>query len=178
MQVSRVSIREDFKDELLSALNKTQEKTRRVIKQDIENYKLALDSLRQKEDRAYDHYDSGAIDRETYNQQRKRFQNEQVQYTALMEKAQLMINDAAGETVKSILQLATNAESLWKRRTPEERRVFLDKLLSNPVLDGTTVRYEIIKPLRVLGEMKEDQNWRRGEEWSRSLRKVLNKHRN
>ena len=91
-------------------------------------------------------------------------QDEQVHYTALMEKAQLMINDAAGESVKSILELATNAESLWKRRSPEERRLFLEKLLSNPTLDVATVRYEIIKPLRTLSEMKENSNWRRGEE--------------
>lgn len=159
--VGRISIHEDFRDQLLAALNKTQVKARAAIKQDIDNYKTALASVREKENRAYDHYDAGVVDRETYNRQRMRLQQEQVHYTGLMEKAQLAINDVAGETVKSILQLATNAESLWKRRSPRERRQLLEKILSNPVLDGATVRYEIIKRLRLLSEMKEDPKWRR-----------------
>lgn len=78
-----------------------------------------------------------------------------------MKRAQLRINDAAIETVESIIQLATNAESLWIHMTTEERRLLLDKLLSNRVLSGVTVEYEIVKPLRTLAEMREDQNWRR-----------------
>lgn len=43
-----------------------------------------------------------------------------------------------------------------------ERRELLDKPLSNRWLDGLTVRYEIIKPLRTLSEMKENEIWRTG----------------
>jgi hypothetical protein len=35
-----------------------------------------------------------------------------------------------------------------------ERRLLLDKLLSNRKLDGASVPYEIVKPLRVLSEMR------------------------
>ncbi len=157
--VREISIREDFRDELLRAVNETLLKMKRAVKDDIELFKAALAGLREREDRTYDRYDLGEIDKETYNHQRKRLQEEQVQFTEKMELAQLSINDAVGETVESIIELATNAESLWKHMTTEERRLLLDKLLSNRVLDGVTVRYEIIKPLRTLSEMKENEEW-------------------
>jgi hypothetical protein len=70
-----------------------------------------LASLREKENRAYDRYDIGEINRYDYNHQRTRLQNDQMIFTEMMDKAQLQITDAANETVRSILQLATNAES-------------------------------------------------------------------
>ena len=158
--VRAISIREDFRDELMRAVNETLMKMRRAVKDDLERYEAALVAVKEREDRAYDRYDAGDIDRETYNRQRKRLQEEQFQYAAMMKQAQLTINDAALETVESIIELATNAESLWKHMTTEERRSLLDKLLSNRALDGVTVEYEIVKPLRTLSEMREDQKWR------------------
>lgn len=159
--VSQISIREDFRDELVVALNETQVKTRRAIQRDIESYEAALTSLETREDEIYKDLKAGVLDEEGYHRHVRRVREERARLTGLMKQAQLTINDVAGETVKSILQLATNAESLWKRRTPEEKRMFLNKLLSNPVLDGVTVRYEIVKPLQTLSEMKTDQKWRR-----------------
>ncbi len=160
--VREISIQEDFRDELMSAVNEAFTKMARASKDDIERYKAALESLRGREDRAYDLFDGGDIDKETYNRQRKRLQEEQVEYTELMERAQSTINDAGRETVQSIIELATNAESLWNHMTNEERRSLLNKLLSNRILDGVSVRYEIVKPLQVLGEMKGNSKWRRG----------------
>lgn len=45
---------------------------------------------------------------------------------------------------------AIQSKSLWKMRSPEERRVFLEIILSNQVLDGATARYEMKKPFRTL----------------------------
>ncbi len=85
-----------------------------------------------------------------------------------MEGAQDAINDVRDETSKTILELATNADSLWNLMSAPEKRVFLSKLLSNQVLDGVNVRYELIKPLRTLSEMTSDSNWRR--EWDSNPR--------
>jgi DNA invertase Pin-like site-specific DNA recombinase len=157
----QISIREDFRDELMRAVNETLLKMRRAVKDDLDRFEAVLVASKERENRAYDRYDSGEIDKDTYNQQRKRLQEEQLQYARMMKDAQLTINDAAAETVESIIQLATNVDSLWKHMTTEERRLLLDKLLSNRVLDGASVRYEIIKPLRTLGEMRENVKWRR-----------------
>ena len=159
--VREISIREDFRDELMRAVNETFLKMSRAVKEDLERFKAALAAVKEREDRAYDRYDAGEIDRETYNRQRKRLQEEQLEYVSKMEQAQLSINEAGRETVESIIQLATNADSLWKHMTTEERRFLLDRLLSNRLLDAASVRYEIIKPLRTLSEMKEDSKWRK-----------------
>ena len=82
-----------------------------------------------------------------------------------------MITDVSMETAKTILELATNAESLWKMASPQERKEFLEQLLSNPVLNGTTVEYQIRKPFVTLSEMKQDENWRR--EWDSNPRYLL-----
>jgi small-conductance mechanosensitive channel len=107
----QISIREDFRSELMGAVNETLLKMKRAVKEDIERFKSALAGSRDREDQTYDHFASGSINLETYNRQRKRLQEEQVQYTNMMEQAQLSISDAAGETVESIIELATNAES-------------------------------------------------------------------
>jgi site-specific DNA recombinase len=156
-----ITIAEDFRDELMRAVNETFTKMKRAVRDDLERFTAALSALRERENRTYDRYDAGEIDKDTYNRQRKRLQDEQAEYANMMKQSQLSINAAAAETVESIIELATNAESLWKHMTTEERRLLLDKLLSNRVLDGVTVRYEIIKPLRTLSEMKTDEEWRR-----------------
>ena len=45
---------------------------------------------------------------------------------------------------------------------PQEKRDLLNELLYNSVLDGVTMRYEIIKPLRTLSKMKQDSAVRIG----------------
>ncbi len=160
--VRQISIKEDFRDQLLEELNKTTKKAKEAGRRDITRYKEALKGLERKEDRAYDNYDQGVIDRPNYEHQINRIRKERSHFTDLMEKTQGMIHEAVGETVESILQLATNAESLWKLATPVERRKLLEQLLYNPVLEGVSVRYEIIKPLRTLSKMKENVEWRIG----------------
>ena len=146
---------------MIQALNKTQEKASKAIKQDIENYKVGLKSIEGKEDEYYKDFKLKIIDESMYKRLILEVRNERERFTKLLEVEQLRINDVTGESVQSILQLATNAKSLWNTRSAEERRDFLNKLLSNQVLDGTSVRYQIIKPLRTLSEMKTDENWRR-----------------
>ncbi len=90
----------------------------------------------------------------------KQVREERLRITEQLKHAQLAISDAGMETAKSILELSISAKSLWEKRSPLERRELLNELLSNPVLDGVTVRYEIKKPFRILSEMAESSKWR------------------
>jgi hypothetical protein len=63
------------------------------------------------------------------------------------------------ETAKTVLELATSAKSLWISKSPQERRELLDLILSNPILDGLTVRFELKKPFAVLVKMSEKEEW-------------------
>lgn len=160
--IQQISITKEFSDLVAEALNENEKKAKRAIERDIDNYEQTLKALERKEDQIYDDFRTGVLDDESYRRQFQRVRDERSHFTKLMKRAQIDINGAALETVKTILQLATNAESLWKLRSPEERRLLLDDLLYNPTLDGLSVRYEIIKPLRTLSEMKQDQSWRKG----------------
>ena len=63
------------------------------------------------------------------------------------------------ESVKSILELATSAKSLWIRKSAQERKEFLNMLLSNPILEGINVRFELKKPFAVLVNMSKKEDW-------------------
>lgn len=160
--VKEISIPEGFRAELLKAVNQTLVSVRTAVKDDLERFTAALVMVDEKENQAYDLFASATIDLDVYSIQRKRLQDERRHYAELMKQTQLKINGTAAETVESIIELANKAESLWIHMSTEEKRELLDKLLSNRWLDGLTVRYEIIKPLRTLSEMKENENWRRG----------------
>jgi len=157
-----ISISDAFKDELLTAINATQVRAKAVAKLEFENYEALLKSLENKEDKLYEDFCSQILNQESYSRLMAKVRAERDLCTQKMKEAQFKITDVKNETVNSILQLATNAKSLWKSRSPQEQVMFLEKLLSNQALDGTSVRFELIKPLRILEEMKENINWRRG----------------
>ncbi len=159
--VSEISIQQDFRDELMKAVNETLHKTRRAVKDDLDRYEAALVDLQAREVLLTTISLRVSSIKIPYCHQRNLSKNKRMEYMSLMKQAQLQINEAAGETIESIIELATNAESLWNHMTTQERRELLDKLLSNRWLNGVTVEYEIVKPLRTLAEMKENRNWRR-----------------
>lgn len=83
------------------------------------------------------------------------------------EKAQTAVR----EKLKSTLELAKDAEKRWIQATPSDRVVCLKKVVSNLVLDGATVRYDLKVPFRLLAQIK---NKRGSEKWC--ARRDLNPH--
>ena len=130
-----VTITENFAKQIADALNETQRKSQSAIRREASGYDEALKALENDEDRVYQDYTRGILDEAGYQRQIKRIRDQRNHFTKLLHKANLMINDAGMETVKSILELATNAKSLWKSRPSHERKELLETLLSNPVLD-------------------------------------------
>jgi hypothetical protein len=59
-------------------------------------------------------------------------------------------------SLKKLIPLATSAKSLWIRKSAQERKEFLNMILSSPILDGVNVRYELKKPFAVLVKMSEN----------------------
>lgn len=53
----------------------------------------------------------------------------------------------------------TGQSRLLRKPPAQERREFLDLILSNPILDGLPVRFELKKPFAALVEMKEKKEW-------------------
>ena len=166
--VDSISITESFAEELAEALNETQHKAIAATKREAASYNDALKELEDKEDEAYRDYKKGVLDEKGYRRQIDRVRSDRRYYSRQLEEANVAINNACMENAKTIIELATNAKSLWLSRSVRERREFLNDILSNQVLeaanDGVTVRYEMKKPFATLSRMKglssNNQKWR------------------
>lgn len=158
--IESISIDEDFAKEIASALNETQKQVQAAAKREMQSYRDGLIKLDDRESELYEDFKSGVLDEAGYRRQVTRLKQQRLQFTEMLEKANAAISDAGFETVRTTIELARDAKSLWLSRSPDERRQFLDELLSNRVLDGANVRYDLKKPFATLVEMKENENWR------------------
>ena len=125
----------------------------------MEGYRQAILSTEQKEDDIYDDLKCGILDMDIYKRKIDKLRNEKRQYEDLLEHGQVAITDAFYETSERILELAKNAESLWYSRSPQERVKTLKRVLSNQLLDGVTIRYELKKPYQILAKMSKSEDW-------------------
>jgi len=151
--VSEITITDNLAKDISNALNETHRRVTEARKREIAGYQAALTALENKEDEIYDDFRRSLLDEGGYKRQIERVREERRRMTDLMATAQGMIDDAYLETAKKILELAKMAKPLWDMRTKEQKRDFLERILSNRVLDGVTVRYELKKPFQTLSEM-------------------------
>ena len=158
--VDRISISKEWAEQIANALNELFKKVKANRKNEMAGYKQGLSALETSEDDLYKHFTNGILDEAAYKRQITHIRNERTRLTSLLENANNHIDDVCQETAQSILELASNAKSLWLTRTAKERLEFLDMLLSNPRLEGSTVRYDFKKPFFVLAKMRENESWR------------------
>ena len=154
-----IAIGSKLADRIAAELNKTHVAVKQQRRQEAARFARALAVLTEREDRLFDRYDSGEIDRETYDRQLGRARTERVEQTAKLKEANEELDDAYLFTAQRILELAQQAKSLWKTRSGREKRQLLEELVSNPTLTGTTVGYDLKKPFAVLAEMRESKEW-------------------
>ena len=173
MNISESKIREQFEaaidsfsitdaqaQQIADALNKTQDKMRNAIRRQMEDYRQALLKLDAEEDKAYNFLSRGVIEDVEYRRQVTNLNSERIRYTRLLENASVKVSDAGMQTAKYILELARKAKGLWSKQSQMEQRTFLDRLLSNPRLNGETVEYDLKKPLFILAQMNQTSDWR------------------
>ena len=108
----------------------------------------------------YDDLKRGILDDSGYKRQLQRIRDQRRQYTQLLEQANNELDDAYLYTAQRALELATKAKILWESQSPQDRRRFLELVLSNRLLRGLTVEYELKKPFKILAEMREEGDWR------------------
>lgn len=157
--VRDVSITEELATELSKALRKTHEKTVAAHRRTIDGYKAEIEGIRQQKKDLVKHLLAKTIDDKTYKMMDEEFDREESSYLSKMADTQEAIIGAFYETSEKILELAKNAETLWFSRSPQERVDFLKMILSNQVLDGTNIRYDLRKPFAVLAEMNKTEEW-------------------
>jgi len=140
-------------------MNKTRHKVIEARKREIDDYRDALTAFEAKEDQVSDLLIDGTLDPDTYKRQIERIRDERTHFTDQLERVNRDIDDAYLETAESILELATQAKLLWESRSPLKRRSLIETVLSNPVLDGKTIRFDWKIPFAALAEMNKDGGW-------------------
>ena len=145
---------------IAAALNETHRAAMAAKARSAEVYRAEIRALEEKEDRLFDRFDSGDIDRSTYDRQLARTRDEKNDRFEKLRLADTETDSAYLDTAKDVLELAKEAKSLLNSRSAEEKRDFLARLVCNPRLDGRTVRFDLRKPFAVLAKMRAANDWR------------------
>lgn len=125
-----------------------------------ETYRAEIRALEEKEDRLFDRYDKGEIDRPTYDRQLERARADKADRFERLRDADADVDSKYLVTADRVLELAKNAKALWEVRNDEEKRDLLAKLVCNPRLDGRTVRFDLQKHFAVLAQVHGEGGWR------------------
>jgi hypothetical protein len=158
--VADIAMSEKRADAIAEALNKTHRRVRETRQRHIEQFQQALHALDDEETRLWSFVAAGKMDDEAYRRQMARIKIERDRFIKQLAEANAELDDGFLETAKSILELATQAKSLWESRSPAEKRTMLEKVLSNPKLQGSTVRFCYRSPYDVVAKMAKSSCWR------------------
>lgn len=154
------SIDERLAEQIKAAMDEITDKHRQSNQQKFNDYGRVLEILDKEQDEAYADLKKGVIEDDQYQRIMAKVKESRRYYTGLIAKCSDTIIDSHSRTIKKIIELSTNAESLWNSRSAVEKVEFLKRVVSNPVLDGPTIRYDLQKPFAVLAKMSGNENWR------------------
>jgi site-specific DNA recombinase len=157
--MDKISISEEFANDIAEALNKLNSKTKNVIHLQQAELKNKCKELEIQEDQLTELLINKTVDKQAYDRQLVRIRGNREDLLGQLEQLRLSLQDTFMESVQSILELATSAKSLWIRKSAQERKDFLNMILSNPTLEGVNVRYELKKPFAVLVNMSKNEDW-------------------
>ena len=154
-----ITLTDQMAKDIANALNATHKNSRTAIKDEMAKYEVAILGLEKKISQLVELLSTGAIDKFAYDLKYKTITDDHLDLRRKLEQSQLAITDGFMETAQTILELAIDAKQLWKIQNEYERLDFLKKVCSNPVLNSTTIEYDLKKPYSILSKMRENQEW-------------------
>lgn len=158
--VDSICITEVLAKRIAEALNEAHRKVEAESHLVIQQCQEEIKRLDKRKDGLFDLRIGGEMNDFDFKSAKQRIDSEREKAFATLERAQSHINGKYRETAKSILELSIRAKELWKTRNAGERVEFLKLLLSNQVMDGKTLRFEMKKPFSVLAKMASSEKWR------------------
>lgn len=158
--VSAIQVPADVAGDIARALNESHRMFSARAGARVLELKRQIRDLETREDRDYQNFDQGVIDADFFRRRRAELRERRTDLTRELERAQAATTGGFRETAESVVELAKYAKDLYLSRSPLERRAFLEKLVSNPILEGASLRYDLKKPFRTLAEMNISGEWR------------------
>lgn len=157
--VENISISADMAQAIAKALNANHLKLQSKLRREIESYRGAQRSIEAQEDDAVRLLQRGLLTEDLFKRQIGNLRSDRERLTGLILELQGSATDTYLQTAHSILELAKDAKRLWLSRSREERAEFLRKILWNPRITGSTIEYELKKPLEVVAKMASGEEW-------------------
>jgi len=154
-----VTITPAFAIAIKQALADTDAKSKAALRRQAQEFRDKGLHLERLEDTLYEHFCQGITTKDQYQRNIAKVRADRRRYEDLHFKTMEAINDAVLESCGRILELATSAELKWKAMSDVEKRDFAKTVLSNHLLDGSTVRYTLKNPFRVLVAMRGNEGW-------------------
>jgi hypothetical protein len=158
--VDLISVSDELADAIAKGMNEDHRRAVATASDIIKRQKGTLQAITEREDRAYDDMIAGTLDQEGFKRQVQRLREERNRVSLFIQEAQRQIHGGYRENIQSVLELAKSAKSLYVSRSPWEKRDFLERILSNPVLEGSSVRYQLRKPFNTLSIINQSGEWR------------------
>jgi DNA invertase Pin-like site-specific DNA recombinase len=157
--VDAVQITADLADAIVKGLNDTHFEAMAAKKKSADVSRAELRALEEKENRLFDRFDSGEIDRAMFDAQVVRVRAARGECFEKLREADTEIDSAYLVTAQRVLELAKHAKSHWDRRSPQQKRELLAEVVCNSRLNGRTLRYDLQKPFDVLAKMRAANEW-------------------
>ncbi len=157
--MEQIEITEDFAQDIANALNEVESKAHGTTTKQIDSFKAELAELNLRQDRIVNLLADGTIDKQTYKRNNEKIIEDRSQLIQQLEQLQKGLTSAVLDSAKTVLELAKSMKSIWKTMTTQERKEALDHVVSNPILNGVNVQFNLRKSFGVLIEMKQKENW-------------------
>ncbi len=154
-----IHITEVVAQQIADGLNETHKEVQAERRREAAKFERELKALDAKETRLVEELCDGGLPREVAQRQLERIQEERLRLTRRREAASAALDDRYLKTAADVLELAKSARTLWESRSPAEKRQLIERLVSNPTLDGVTVRYDLKKPFAILAKMAKGADW-------------------
>jgi len=158
--IDAIQITSALAEAIADALNQTHRDAMQAKVKSAEVYRAEIRELEQREDRLFDRFDAGEIDRQTHDRQLTRLRDAKAERFEKLRSADADTDSQYLVTAKAVLELARDARSLLEARSDAEKVQLLTRVVCNPRLDGRTVRYDLKKSFAILAEMRRDGEWR------------------
>lgn len=158
--IGRITISTALAKDLATALNRTQEAAKKKAHKEAIGFNARITQLEADEDLAYEHFKKGAIDSDRYRRETEKLRSQKRECIDALESLKTLSFGANSENSQTIIELALNARKIWKKsRSPLHKRMLLERVLSNPILKGLSIEYQLKKPFLILEEMGRGKDW-------------------
>lgn len=160
--VKRISLDEEHRNWIIEALKQSLEDQNKFAEEKITSFNAQKKRIRERLEKLYIDKLDGNISTEFWLEKHTQWNNE-------LETIQIVLNSHEKSSSKyleegiKILELCTNAYSLYSLQTPDEKVKLLKTLLSNLTLKAGKVSYTYKKPFDILAKglaFDKDHAWR------------------